>query len=160
MGFSEIVEPLRALFKDEVRQVGIELGMPEDLAWRQPFPGPGLAVRVLGEITPDRLAILREADAIFREEVDAAPGLARGISQYFAVLTDLRSVGVTSGARSYENVIALRAVRTRDFMTAEFSHIPFEILERVSARITTEVPHINRIVYDITNKPPSTIEWE
>lgn len=157
--FEEIIEPLRDLFKDEVRQLGIELGIPEYLVWRQPFPGPGLAVRVIGEITEPRLEILRDADAIFREEV-ANAGLDRSINQYFAVITDMRSVGVMGDERTYDYTIALRAVTTSDFMTADWARIPFEVLETVSNRIINEVKHVNRIVYDITSKPPATIEWE
>ncbi len=157
--FREIIEPLRRLFKDEVRQLGIELGLPEDLVWRQPFPGPGLAVRIIGEITEDKLEILREADAIFRQEI-AAAGLDRSINQYFAVLTDLRSVGVMGDERTYDYTLALRAVETQDFMTADFARIPYEVLETVSSRIVGEVKHINRVVYDITSKPPATVEWE
>ena len=157
--FEEIIEPLRSLFKDEVRKVGLELGIDEAIVWRQPFPGPGLAVRVIGDITEDKLAILREADAIFREEV-AAAGLDRAINQYFAVLTNLRSVGVMGDFRTYDYTVGLRAVTTTDFMTADFARIPYEVLEKASARIVNEVPHVNRIVYDITPKPPSTIEWE
>ncbi len=157
--FRGIIEPLRQLFKDEVRRLGLELGLPETLVWRQPFPGPGLAVRVIGEITEDRLAILREADAIFREEITSA-GLHRSINQYFAVLTNIRSVGVHGEERTYDYTVALRGVITNDFMTAEWARIPYDVLERVSARIVREVPHVNRIVYDITSKPPATIEWE
>ena len=157
--FKEIVEPLRDLFKDEVRQLGIELGLPEKFVWRQPFPGPGLAVRVIGEITEDRLEILRDADAIFREEV-ANAGLDRSINQYFAVITDMKSVGVMGDFRTYDYTIALRAVTTTDFMTADWARIPFDVLEKVSNRIVNEVSHVNRIVYDITSKPPATIEWE
>ncbi|ODU57876.1 MAG: glutamine-hydrolyzing GMP synthase [Clostridium sp. SCN 57-10] len=157
--FKEIIEPLRQLFKDEVRQLGIELGLPEDLVWRQPFPGPGLAVRVIGEITEEKLSILREADAIFREEI-ANAGLARDIGQYFAVLTDMRSVGVMGDERTYDYTLALRAVKTIDFMTADWARIPYDTLEAASNRIVNEVKHINRIVYDITSKPPATIEWE
>ena len=153
-----LIEPLRDLFKDEVRQVGLVLGIPE-LVWRQPFPGPGLGIRVLGEITRDKLAILREADAIFRQEI-ANAGLDRSIHQYFAVLTDVRSVGVSSDERTYDYTLALRGVTTTDFMTAEWARIPHDVLDRASRRITAEVPHINRIVYDITSKPPATIEWE
>ena len=159
VGFKEIIEPLRYLFKEEVRQAGLELGIPEEIVWRQPFPGPGLAVRALGEITPERLSMLREADAIFRDEITAA-GLSRNISQYFAVLTNMQSVGVKSGARSYENVIALRALHTDDFMTANIARLPYDMLEHTARRITNEVPGINRVVYDITSKPPATIEWE
>lgn len=157
--FKEIVEPLRDLFKDEVRQLGIELGLPEKFVWRQPFPGPGLAVRVIGEITEEKLSILREADAVFREEV-ANAGLDRSINQYFAVITDMRSVGVMGDGRTYDYTLALRAVTTNDFMTADWARIPYEVLETVSNRIINEVSHINRIVYDITSKPPATIEWE
>lgn len=157
--FREIIEPLRLLFKDEVRQLGLELGLPDYLVWRQPFPGPGLAVRILGEITSEKLAILREADAIFREEI-AHAGLERSISQYFAVLTGMRSVGVMGDGRTYDYTLALRGVTTTDFMTADWAHIPYSVLEIVSTRIVNEVGHINRIVYDITSKPPATIEWE
>lgn len=157
--FEEIIEPLRLLFKDEVRQLGIALGIPENLVWRQPFPGPGLAVRVIGAITEGKLAILREADAIFREEI-ANAGLDREIGQYFAVLTNLRSVGVMGNFRTYDYTVGLRAVTTTDFMTADFAQLPYPVLETVSARIANEVPHVNRIVYDITPKPPATIEWE
>ena len=157
--FKEIVEPLRDLFKDEVRKVGVELGLPEFLVYRQPFPGPGLAIRVIGDITDDKLTILKDADAIFREEV-ANAGLHKDINQYFAVLTNIRSVGVMGDERTYDYTIALRAVTTSDFMTAGWSKIPFEVLEKVSSRIVNEVKHVNRVVYDITGKPPATIEWE
>lgn len=157
--FKEIIEPLRDLFKDEVRQLGIELGLPEKFVWRQPFPGPGLAVRVIGEITEEKLEILRDADAIFREEV-ANAGLDRSINQYFAVITDMRSVGVMGDGRTYDYTLALRAVTTTDFMTADWARIPFDVLEKVSNRIVNEVQHVNRLVYDITSKPPATIEWE
>ena len=157
--FKEIIEPLRLLFKDEVRQLGITLGLDEKLVWRQPFPGPGLAVRIIGEITPEKVMVLQDADAIFREEI-AAAGLDRSISQYFAVLTDMRSVGVMGDSRSYDYTLALRGVTTSDFMTADFARIPYEVLEKTSVRIVNEVGGINRIVYDITSKPPSTIEWE
>lgn len=157
--FEEIIEPLRELFKDEVRQAGLELGLPEDLVWRQPFPGPGLAIRVIGEITRERLDILREADYIFRDEI-AKAGLDREINQYFTVLTDMRSVGVTGDERTYDYTLALRAVTTTDFMTADWARLPYDLLERASNRIINEVGHINRIVYDITSKPPATIEWE
>ncbi len=157
--FKEIIEPLRNLFKDEVRQLGLELGIPENLVWRQPFPGPGLAVRCIGEITRPRLEILKDADAIFREEI-AKAGLQREINQYFAVITDMRSVGVMGDERTYDYTIALRAVTTTDFMTGEWARIPYDVLETVSRRIVNEVKHVNRIVYDITGKPPATIEWE
>lgn len=157
--FKEIIEPLRDLFKDEVRQLGIELGIPEYLVWRQPFPGPGLAVRVIGEITKYKLDILREADAIFREEI-ACANLDRSINQYFAVITDMKSVGVMGDGRTYDYTLALRAVTTTDFMTADWARIPYDVLEKVSNRIVNEVDHVNRIVYDITSKPPATIEWE
>ena len=157
--FVAILEPLRDLFKDEVRKAGLEMGIPGRLVWRQPFPGPGLAIRVIGEITEEKLEILREADAIFREEVDQA-GLNQEVSQYFAVLTGIRSVGVMGDERTYDHTIALRAVTTTDFMTADWAQIPHDVLSRVSNRIVNEVRHVNRIVYDITSKPPATIEWE
>jgi len=157
--FKEIIEPLRMLFKDEVRALGIALGLDEKLVWRQPFPGPGLAIRIIGEITPEKIAILQDADAIFREEI-AKAHLDRDINQYFAVLTNMRSVGVMGDGRTYDYTLALRGVSTTDFMTADFSRIPYDVLETVSNRIVNEVKHINRIVYDITSKPPATIEWE
>lgn len=157
--FKEIVEPLRNLFKDEVRKTGLELGIPENLVYRQPFPGPGLAIRIIGEITDDKLTILKDADAIFREEI-ANAGLHRNINQYFAVLTNLKSVGVMGDERTYDYTVALRAVETTDFMTGVWSKIPYDVLEKVSSRIVNEVKHINRVVYDITSKPPATIEWE
>ena len=157
--FREIVEPLRMLFKDEVRQLGRELGLPEALVSRQPFPGPGLAIRVIGEITKEKLDILREADAIFREEM-ARAGLDRSANQYFAALTNLRSVGVMGDGRSYDRAIALRSVQTGDFMTADFSRLPWELLDRVSVRIVNEVRGVNRVLYDITSKPPATVEYE
>lgn len=157
--FKEIVEPLRNLFKDEVRKTGLELGIPENLVYRQPFPGPGLAIRVIGDITDDKLTILKDADAIFREEI-ANAGLHKNINQYFAVLTNLKSVGVMGDERTYDYTVALRAVETTDFMTGVWSKIPYEILEKVSSRIVNEVKHVNRVVYDITSKPPATIEWE
>ena len=157
--FKEIVEPLRNLFKDEVRKTGLELGIPENLVYRQPFPGPGLAIRVIGDITDDKLTILKDADAIFREEI-ANAGLHRSINQYFAVLTNLKSVGVMGDERTYDYTVALRAVETTDFMTGVWSKIPYDVLEKVSSRIVNEVKHVNRVVYDITSKPPATIEWE
>jgi len=159
IAFDEIVEPLRDLFKDEVRAVGTELGIPYELVWRQPFPGPGLAVRVIGEITKDKLDVLRDADAIFREEIANAK-LEKDTNQYFAVLTDLRSVGVKGDARTYGYTVALRAVTSDDFMTAEWTRLPYEVLERASNRITGEIGMITRVVYDITSKPPATVEWE
>ncbi len=159
ISFEEIVEPLRELFKDEVRSAGIQLGIPHELVWRQPFPGPGLAVRVIGAITKEKLELLRDADAIFREEISSA-GLADKTNQYFAVLTDLRSVGVMGDFRTYGCTVALRAVTTDDFMTAEWTRLPYEVLERASSRITNEVAGISRVVYDITSKPPATVEWE
>ena len=157
--FKEIIEPLRNLFKDEVRKTGLELGIPENLVFRQPFPGPGLAIRVIGDITNDKLDILKEADSIFREEI-ANAGLHKSINQYFAVLTNLKSVGVMGDERTYDYTIALRAVETTDFMTGVWSKIPYDILEKASSRIVNEVNHVNRVVYDITSKPPATIEWE
>ena len=157
--FREIIEPLRMLFKDEVRQLGRELGLPEYLVMRQPFPGPGLAIRVIGDITKEKLDLLREADFIFRDEV-AKAGFDRSMNQYFAVLTNMRSVGVMGDGRTYDYTLALRGVTTSDFMTADWARIPYEILDRVSTRIVNEVRGINRIVYDITSKPPATIEWE
>lgn len=156
--FDEIIEPLRDLFKDEVRKVGLELGMPENMVYRQPFPGPGLGVRIIGEITREKIAILQDADAIFREEI-ANAGLDREIGQHFAVLTDMRSVGVMGDFRTYDYTVALRAVTTSDFMTADWATIPYDVLNTVSRRIVNEVKGINRIVYDITSKPPATIEW-
>ena len=157
--FKEIVEPLRDLFKDEVRKTGLELGIPENLVFRQPFPGPGLAIRIIGDITDDKLNILKDADAIFREEV-ANAGLDKELNQYFAVLTNLKSVGVMGDERTYDYTIALRSVTTTDFMTATWSKIPYDLLEKISSRIVNEVKHVNRVVYDITSKPPATIEWE
>ncbi len=157
--FKEIIEPLRLLFKDEVRQLGRELGLPEYLVSRQPFPGPGLAIRVIGDLTKEKLDTLRDADAIYREEI-AAAGLAESVSQYFAVLTNTRSVGVMGDGRTYDYTLALRAVTTSDFMTADWARIPYDVLDRVSTRIVNEVVGINRICYDVTSKPPATIEWE
>lgn len=157
--FKDIIEPLRMLFKDEVRQLGRELGLKDYLVDRQPFPGPGLGIRVIGEVTKERLDVLRDADAIFREEI-AIAGLDKEINQYFAVLTDNRTVGVMGDFRTYDYTLALRAVKTTDFMTADWSRIPYDVLDKVSNRIVNEVKNINRIVYDITSKPPATIEWE
>ena len=157
--FKGIVEPLRPLYKEEVRELGRALGLPDTLVERQPFPGPGLGVRVIGEITKEKLDILREADFIFREEI-ANAGLARDINQYFAVFTDMRSVGVRKDSRTYDYTLALRGVVTKDFVAADWARIPYEVLDRVSQRIVSAVPSINRIVYDITPKPPATIEWE
>lgn len=157
--FKEIIEPLRDLFKDEVRKVGEELGIPKALVWRQPFPGPGLAIRVIGDITKEKLDILRDADAVFTDEI-AKAGLDKEIWQYFAVLTGMRSVGVMGDERTYDYTIALRAVTSVDGMTADWARIPFDIMEKISNRIVNEVKQVNRIVYDVTSKPPATIEWE
>lgn len=157
--FDEIIEPLRDLFKDEVRKVGYELGLPEEVVERQPFPGPGLAIRIMGEVTREKLETLRDADYIFRDEI-AKAGLNRQIWQYFAVITNSHTVGVMGDFRTYENVIALRAVTSVDAMTADWARIPYDVLEKISNRIINEVKHANRIVYDITSKPPATIEWE
>jgi len=155
----DLVEPLRALFKDEVRQVGTQLGLPDEIVQRQPFPGPGLGVRIIGEVTPDKVAILQEADAIVREELHAA-GLERSIWQSFAVLPDIRSVGVMGDERTYGYPAIIRAVTSDDAMTADWARIPYEVLESMASRIINEVPGINRVAYDITSKPPGTIEWE
>ena len=157
--FKEIIEPLRLLFKDEVRELGRQLGLPEYMVMRQPFPGPGLAIRVIGEITKDKLEILREADFIFREEI-AKASLETQMNQYFAVLTNMKSVGVMGDGRTYDWAVALRSVTTEDFMTADWSRIPYEVLDKVSSRIVNEVPHVNRVLYDITSKPPATVEFE
>jgi GMP synthase (glutamine-hydrolysing) len=158
LGF-ELVEPLRDLFKDEVRVAGEYLGLPEHIVWRHPFPGPGLAVRVIGEITPKRLEVLRAADEILIDEIKSA-GLYRKISQALAILVPVQTVGVMGDGRTFENVIAIRAVETTDFMTADFSQIPYEVLGLISSRIINEVRGVNRVVYDISSKPPATIEWE
>ena len=155
----ELVEPLRALFKDEVRKVGTELGLPDEIVWRQPFPGPGLGVRIIGEVTPDKVEMLQRADAIVREEVKSA-GLEREIWQAFAVLPDIRSVGVMGDERTYGHPAIIRAVTSEDAMTADWARLPYDLLERMSSRIINEVPGINRVAYDITSKPPGTIEWE
>ena len=157
--FKDIIEPLRMLFKDEVRQLGRELGLPEYLVSRQPFPGPGLAIRIIGDITKEKADTLRLADFIFREEI-AKAGEDKNLNQYFAVLTNTRSVGVMGDGRTYDYTLALRAVTTADFMTADWARIPYDVLDKISVRIVNEVPGINRIVYDITSKPPATIEWE
>ena len=157
--FKEIIEPLNMLFKDEVRQLGRELGLPEYLVSRQPFPGPGLAIRIIGDITKEKADTLRQADFIFREEIAKAKQ-DKCLSQYFAVLTNTRSVGVMGDGRTYDYTLALRAVTTDDFMTADWARIPYEVLDRISVRIVNEVRGINRIVYDITSKPPATVEWE
>ncbi len=157
--FKEIIEPLRDLFKDEVRKAGLVLGIPEKLVNRQPFPGPGLGVRIIGDITADKVKILQEADYIYRDEI-AKAGLDKQISQYFAVLTNLKSVGVKNNERTYDYTVALRAVATSDFMTADYVEIPWDVLGKISKRIVNEVDHVNRICYDITGKPPATIEWE
>jgi len=157
--FKGVLEPLSRLFKDEVRALGRELVLPESIVSRQPFPGPGLAIRIIGEVTAEKAETLREADAIFRQEL-AASGADREISQCFAVLTNTRTVGVMGDSRTYGYTLALRAVNTADFMTADWSRIPYEILDRASVRIVNEVKGVNRIVYDITSKPPATVEWE
>jgi len=157
--FEGIIEPLRDLYKEGVRQVGMTLGIPENVLFRQPFPGPGLAVRCLGEVTEEKLSILRAADQIFRDEI-AKAGLDRSIWQYFAILPNLLSVGVIDDRRTYCHTIALRAVASQDAMTADWVQIPFDVLKTVSDRIVNEVPQVNRVVYDITSKPPATIEWE
>ena len=157
--FKEIVEPLRNLFKDEVRKAGLELGIPKYLVFRQPFPGPGLGVRIIGEVTPQKVEIVQKADAIFREEI-AKAGLDQEINQYFAALTNMRSVGVMGDERTYDYAVALRAVNTLDFMTAEASEIPFSLLQRVMGRIVNEVAGVNRVFYDLTSKPPGTVEFE
>ncbi len=162
-----LIEPLRYLFKDEVRLIGESLGIPPEMVWRQPFPGPGLAIRCLGEVTPDRIELLQAADEIFLQELSAANlllkpelGLNSGSSQAFAVLLPVKSVGVMGDQRTYQNVIALRSVSTADFMTADWSRLPLELLAKTSNRIINEVQGVNRVVYDITSKPPGTIEWE
>lgn len=157
--FKEIIEPLRDLFKDEVRQAGRELGIPEYLVMRQPFPGPGLGIRIIGEVTAEKVKIVQEADAIYREEI-AKAGVDKGLGQYFAALTNMRSVGVMGDGRTYDYAIALRAVNTSDFMTADAAQLPWEVLAKVTTRIVNEVDHVNRVMYDCTGKPPATIEFE
>ena len=159
LGFTELIEPLRMLFKDEVRVLGEALGLPQELVWRQPFPGPGLAIRIIGEVTPEKAEIVRESDAIFREEI-AAAGLDRHVNQYFTVLTGIQSVGVMGDERTYDYTIALRAVTTDDFMTADWARLPYDLIARISSRIVNEVPHASRVVLDVTTKPPASIEWE
>jgi GMP synthase (glutamine-hydrolysing) len=157
--FKGVIEPLKDLFKDEVRQVGEKLGLPHDLVWRQPFPGPGLGVRVIGEVTAERVRILQDADAVLRDEMHRN-GYEESMAQFFAVLPGVRTVGVMGDARTYEEVVALRAVTTDDFMTADWARVPYEVLARASSRIVNEVSGVNRVVYDITAKPPGTVEWE
>ncbi len=159
INFEDIIEPLKDLFKDEVRAVGEKLGLPHELVWRQPFPGPGLGVRVIGEITAEKIKILQEADAVLRDEMDKC-GYTEEMSQFFAVLPGVKTVGVMGDARTYDELVAIRAVVTDDFMTADWAKIPYDILGRVSSRIINEVDHVNRVVYDITSKPPGTVEWE
>jgi GMP synthase (glutamine-hydrolysing) len=155
----QLIEPLRHLFKDEARAVGEALGLPGEIVWRHPFPGPGLAIRIIGEVTWERLETLRDADAIFLEEL-RTDGLYRNVAQAFAILLPVRSVGVMGDGRTYADTIALRAVTTDDFMTADWARLPYELLERLSNRIVNEVAGVNRVVYDVSSKPPSTIEWE
>ena len=157
--FDGVIEPLADLFKDEVRKVGEKLGIPKELVWRQPFPGPGLGVRIIGEITEEKIKILQEADAVLRDEI-AKSGIEPELSQFFAVLPDVRTVGVMGDHRTYDHLVAIRAVTTDDFMTADWARIPYEVLARVSNRLCNEVDHVNRVVYDITSKPPGTVEWE
>ena len=155
----ELVEPVRILFKDEVRVVGETLGLPHDMVYRQPFPGPGLGVRIIGEITDDKIKVLQDADAVFRDEIKKS-GLESSLSQFFAVLPDVQTVGVMGDHRTYDHLIAIRAITTDDFMTADWAKIPYDVLARISNRLTNEVDHVNRVVYDITSKPPGTVEWE
>ena len=157
--FAGTIEPLADLFKDEVRAVGEKLGIPHELVWRQPFPGPGLGVRIIGEITAEKIRILQEADAVFRDEIQKS-GLERELKQFFAVLPDVHTVGVMGDHRTYDHLIAIRAITTDDFMIADWARIPYDVLARVSNRLCNEVAHVNRVVYDITSKPPGTVEWE
>ena len=157
--FDDVIEPLCDLFKDEVRAVGEKLGIPHELVWRQPFPGPGLGVRIIGEITEDKIKVLQEADAVFRDEISKS-GIEDQLSKFFAVLPDVQTVGVMGDHRTYDHLIAIRAITTDDFMTADWAKIPYDILARISNRLTNEVDHVNRVVYDITSKPPGTVEWE
>lgn len=157
--FKEIIEPLRDLFKDEVRKLGFELGLEKEIVMRQPFPGPGLGIRIIGEVTREKILLLQKADFIFRDEI-AKAGLQEEIWQYFAVLTDSRSVGVMGDSRTYDYTLALRAVTSVDGMTADWARIPHEVLASISGRVVNEVENVNRVVYDITGKPPATIEWE
>ena len=159
LGFTELIEPLRMLFKDEVRALGEALGLPHELVWRQPFPGPGLAIRIIGAVTPEKAEIVRESDAVFREEI-ARAGFAEKVNQYFTVLTGVHSVGVMGDERTYDYTVALRAVTTDDFMTADWARLPYDLIARVSERIVNEVPHVSRVVLDVTSKPPASIEWE
>jgi GMP synthase (glutamine-hydrolysing) len=159
INFDGIIEPLADLFKDEVRKVGEKLGIPHDLVWRQPFPGPGLGVRIIGEITEEKIKVLQEADAVFRDEIKKS-GIESQLKQFFAVLPDVKTVGVMGDHRTYDHLIAIRAITTDDFMTADWARIPYDVLARVSNRLTNEVEHVNRVVYDITSKPPGTVEWE
>ena len=159
LGFTELIEPLRMLFKDEVRALGETLGLPRELVWRQPIPGPGIAIRIIGEVTPEKAEIVRESDALFREEI-AAAGLDRHVNQYFTVLTGIQSVGVMGDERTYDYTVALRAVTTDDFMTADWARLPYDLIARVSSRIVNEAPHVSRVVLDVTSKPPASIEWE
>lgn len=159
INFDAIIEPLGDLFKDEVRKVGEKLGIPHELVWRQPFPGPGLGVRIIGEITEEKIKVLQEADAVFRDEIQKS-GIEDQLKQFFAVLPDVKTVGVMGDHRTYDHLIAIRAITTDDFMTADWARIPYDVLARVSNRLTNEVEHVNRVVYDITSKPPGTVEWE